>query len=119
MLDRLIPSLDKEDIIVDGGNEWYKNTQMRIERCKEEGIRWVNCEKQAENRFCGMGVSGGERGARKHPCVMFGGSKEDYTSLKPILSQDNKVITGFYGKYRIFTSEKEPRDTMLRWYTTE
>ncbi|UKK00137.2 6-phosphogluconate dehydrogenase [Theileria orientalis] len=91
MLDRLIPSLDKEDIIVDGGNEWYKNTQVRIERCKEEGIR-----------FCGMGVSGGERGARNHPCFMFGGSKEDYTRLKPVLSQDDKdfyVGKGASGHY--------------------
>nr|PVC54215.1 6-phosphogluconate dehydrogenase [Theileria orientalis] len=91
MLDRLIPSLDKGDVIVDGGNEWYKNTQMRIERCKEEGIR-----------FCGMGVSGGERGARNHPCFMFGGSKEDYKSLKPILSQDDKdfyVGRGASGHY--------------------
>ncbi|AFZ80410.1 6-phosphogluconate dehydrogenase, putative [Theileria equi strain WA] len=91
MLDKLIPLLQEGDIVVDGGNEWYLNTKQRIERCKGFGIR-----------FCGMGVSGGEQGARNHPCLMFGGEMEDYLQLFPIMSQDGKdfyVGTGASGHY--------------------
>ncbi|EAN33437.2 6-phosphogluconate dehydrogenase domain protein [Theileria parva strain Muguga] len=82
VLDKLILLLDKHDMVIDGGNEWYKNTERRILRCKQSGIR-----------YSGMGISGGERGALTHPCLMFGGNLEDYNELKRILSQ---VDTDFY-----------------------
>lgn len=80
MLDKLILLLDKHDMVIDGGNEWYKNTERRILRCKQSGIR-----------YSGMGISGGERGALTHPCLMFGGNLEDYNELKRILSQVDTV----------------------------
>uniref|UniRef100_A0A3B0N614 phosphogluconate dehydrogenase (NADP(+)-dependent, decarboxylating) n=1 Tax=Theileria annulata TaxID=5874 RepID=A0A3B0N614_THEAN len=82
VLDKLIPLLDREDLVVDGGNEWYNNTDRRILRCKEQGIR-----------YSGMGISGGERGALTHPCLMFGGNFEDYNNFKRIMLQAD---TDFY-----------------------
>ncbi len=74
MLKRLAPLLEPGDIVIDGGNSWFKDTQRR-----EKEMRAVNLN------FFGMGVSGGEEGARNGPSLMPGGSKEAYNHLKPIL----------------------------------
>ncbi|OEH80084.1 6-phosphogluconate related protein [Cyclospora cayetanensis] len=74
LIDGLLPLLSKGDILVDGGNEFYQNTEQRIARCKQHGILYM-----------GMGVSGGEEGARHGPSLMPGGDKEAWHALKPIL----------------------------------
>ena len=74
MLKKLAPLLSPGDIVIDGGNSWFKDTQRR-----EAEMRNVNLN------FFGMGVSGGEEGARHGPSLMPGGSKEAYEHLKPIL----------------------------------
>ena len=53
VIEKLVPLLEKGDMIIDGGNEWYENTEKRAEKCDEKGIMYM-----------GMGVSGGEDGAR-------------------------------------------------------
>jgi 6-phosphogluconate dehydrogenase len=70
----LLPHLEKEDIVIDGGNSFYKDTIKRINYLQDKGIH-----------FFGMGVSGGEAGARYGPSMMPGGDKESYQFLKPIL----------------------------------
>ncbi len=52
-IDLLMPLLEKGDIIIDGGNEWYENTEHRQKKVAEKGLMYL-----------GMGVSGGEEGAR-------------------------------------------------------
>jgi len=66
--------LEPGDLIIDGGNEWYTNTQRRAEEVKAKGLLYM-----------GMGVSGGEEGARHGPSLMPGGPKEAYERVKPIL----------------------------------
>lgn len=71
----LLPHLNKGDIIIDGGNSYYKDTQRREADLKKKGMHFV-----------GMGVSGGEEGALTGPSMMPGGSKESWKILKPILT---------------------------------
>lgn len=73
MLDQLLPLLDTGDIIIDGGNSYFGDTRRRYDRCKEDGIH-----------FYGMGISGGETGARCGPAIMPGGNKETYPEIQPI-----------------------------------
>src|SRR4051812_19894781 len=74
MLKKLAPLLSPGDIVIDGGNSWFKDTQRR-----EAEMRNVNLN------FFGMGVSGGEEGARHGPSLMPGGARDAYEHLKPIL----------------------------------
>lgn len=74
LISSLLPLLSKGDILVDGGNEFYERTEKRIELCKERGILYL-----------GMGVSGGEEGARHGPSLMPGGVKEAWEAMRPIL----------------------------------
>ncbi|CAM9291881.1 unnamed protein product [Chrysoparadoxa australica] len=66
--------LEEGDMIVDGGNEWFPNQTRRAEELEKKGLM-----------FCGMGISGGEEGARNGPSLMPGGPKAAYDSLEPIL----------------------------------
>jgi 6-phosphogluconate dehydrogenase len=75
-ISRLRPYLEKDDLIVDGGNEYYRNTERRTKELTAEGIRYL-----------GMGVSGGERGARLGPSMMPGGDRTAYDDLAPILTK--------------------------------
>jgi len=70
----LIPLLDKGDIIIDGGNSHFTDTNRRVGELESQGFH-----------FFGMGVSGGEEGARRGPSIMPGGDKEAYKVMKPIL----------------------------------
>lgn len=74
MLDKLIPYLDKGDLIIDGGNSYFKDTSRRMARLKGKKILYL-----------GVGVSGGEVGALHGPSLMPGGSKEAYDLVKNIL----------------------------------
>lgn len=66
--------LEKGDCIIDGGNEWYENTERREKAMSELGLLYL-----------GMGVSGGEEGARHGPSMMPGGSFEAYKYIEDIL----------------------------------
>ncbi|MGV3345117.1 NADP-dependent phosphogluconate dehydrogenase [Enterobacteriaceae bacterium LUAb1] len=72
----LVPHLDKGDILIDGGNTFYKDT---IRRNKELSAQGFN--------FIGTGVSGGEEGALKGPSIMPGGQKEAYQLVAPVLEK--------------------------------
>jgi 6-phosphogluconate dehydrogenase len=74
VINNVLPYLEQDDIIIDGGNSYYKDTNRRITELQGKGIH-----------FFGMGVSGGELGARLGPSMMPGGDKADYKYLKPIL----------------------------------
>jgi 6-phosphogluconate dehydrogenase len=74
VLDQLKPLLDPGDIVIDGGNTHFEETRRREADLKQLGINFV-----------GMGVSGGEEGARRGPSLMPGGEKAAWESLKPIL----------------------------------
>ena len=76
VIQQLLPFLDKGDILVDGGNTFYKDTMRRSEELAESGIN-----------FIGTGVSGGEEGALKGPAIMPGGQKEAYDLIAPILEK--------------------------------
>ena len=69
----LQPLLDSGDIVVDGGNSWYEDTQRREKTYAAAGLRFV-----------GTGVSGGEDGARHGPSIMPGGATDAYAALAPI-----------------------------------
>lgn len=77
------------DILVDGGNEWFPNSQRRAEELESKKILFV-----------GMGISGGEEGARNGPSLMPGGPKEAFDQLAPIITkcaaQVRRCILLFY-----------------------
>jgi len=70
----LLPHLEKGDIIMDGGNSFFKDTMRRQEELKPKGIH-----------FLGIGVSGGAEGARRGPSMMPGGNKTAYNKVRPIM----------------------------------
>lgn len=74
VLEQLKPLLQSGDIIVDGGNSFFQDTIRREKYLQDSGINFV-----------GMGVSGGEEGARKGPAIMPGGSQMAWEALAPIL----------------------------------
>jgi 6-phosphogluconate dehydrogenase len=73
MIERLLPLLDAGDIIMDGGNSWFENTQRREKHLREKGLHFV-----------GVGISGGEEGARHGPSMMPGGSEIAYAEVRSI-----------------------------------
>lgn len=73
VIDKLIPLLDKGDIIIDGGNSFFKDTERRYNKLKDLGIR-----------FLGTGISGGEYGALHGPSIMPGGDQSAYDEVKNI-----------------------------------
>ncbi len=75
-ISQLMPLLDKDDVIIDGGNTFFQDTIRRSTEIDGSGIH-----------FIGMGVSGGEEGALKGPSLMPGGPKEAYDIVEPILKQ--------------------------------
>lgn len=71
IIDQLIPLCDKGDIIIDGGNTYYTDTEERTKRVEAAGMLYV-----------GAGVSGGEEGALKGPSLMPGGTKAAWPEIK-------------------------------------
>ncbi|GAA4281555.1 decarboxylating NADP(+)-dependent phosphogluconate dehydrogenase [Gaetbulibacter aestuarii] len=71
---QLQPLLDPGDIIIDGGNSYFKDTQSRFDSLEKAGIHFIGC-----------GISGGEQGARNGPSLMPGGSPEAYKQVQVIL----------------------------------
>jgi 6-phosphogluconate dehydrogenase len=73
MLAKLTPLVEEGDVIIDGGNSWFKDTQERTKRVEAKGIHFV-----------GSGVSGGEEGARYGPSLMPGGSQHSWEAIRAI-----------------------------------
>jgi 6-phosphogluconate dehydrogenase len=73
-MEKLQPLLEAGDIVIDGGNSWFKDTQRREAAWRALGLRFV-----------GMGVSGGAEGARRGPSLMPGGAREAWDELRPAL----------------------------------
>ncbi len=71
VLKELLPLLDKDDIVIDGGNSLYKDTERRQASCSTKKIH-----------FLGMGISGGEEGALHGPSMMPGGAKSAYKKIE-------------------------------------
>merc|ERR1711933_278574 len=83
--------MEPGDVIVDGGNEWYPNSVRRAEELAKKGIH-----------FIGMGISGGEEGARNGPSLMPGGPKVAYDLIEPIITNSAAQVndgpcTGYLG----------------------
>lgn len=90
-IEQLKPLLDKGDILIDGGNTFFVDTQRRNKELSELGIH-----------FIGTGVSGGEEGALKGPSIMPGGQKEAYELVAPIFKDiaakvDGEACTTYIG----------------------
>ncbi len=83
VIDQLVPLLDKEDIIIDAGNSYFKDTIRREKVCAEKGLYYI-----------GMGVSGGEVGARRGPAIMPSGNKVAYSAIEPILTAISAKVHG-------------------------
>ncbi|KAL9180275.1 hypothetical protein ACHAXT_008245 [Thalassiosira profunda] len=73
---KLTQYMEAGDVIVDGGNEWFHNTLRRSKELEAKGIHFV-----------GMGISGGEEGARNGPSLMPGGPKVAYDMIEPIITK--------------------------------
>ncbi len=83
-IEQLIPLMDKGDVIIDGGNSYFKDTIRRTAYVESRGLYYI-----------GTGVSGGEEGALKGPSLMPGGSEEAWPLVKPVLqSISAKVENG-------------------------
>ncbi len=79
----LLPHLEKGDIIIDGGNSHFTDTNRRVRDLKEKGII-----------FIGAGISGGEEGARHGPSIMPGGNPEGWPHVKDILQGISAKVDG-------------------------
>jgi 6-phosphogluconate dehydrogenase len=73
LIEKLIPLMEPGDVIIDGGNEHYTNTERRTKYVESKGLLYI-----------GTGVSGGEEGALKGPSLMPGGSPAAWPIIKPI-----------------------------------
>ena len=76
VIGQLKPLLNEGDIIIDGGNSWYEDTERRTQELEPTGLRYL-----------GMGVSGGEEGALNGPSLMPGGTESSYQYLSPIFNK--------------------------------
>lgn len=76
VIDQLAPLLDKGDIVIDGGNAYFKDTVRRENKLQEMGLN-----------FLGIGISGGEEGALKGPSLMPGGPRDAWKIVAPLLEK--------------------------------
>src|SRR5881409_2299801 len=83
VINQLAPLLEKGDVIIDGGNSLFTDTQRRGKELEGKGIHFV-----------GMGVSGGEEGALKGPSLMPGGSRESWEIIAPIYRKIAAQVDG-------------------------
>src|SRR5690554_4561472 len=83
VIEELVEVLDKGDIIIDGGNSHFTDTDRRFLDLEKRGFH-----------FIGMGVSGGEEGARRGPSMMPGGDQKAYEIVKPILTKIAAQVKG-------------------------
>src|SRR5712675_1939662 len=83
VISQLAPLLEKGDVIIDGGNSLFTDTQRRCKELEDRGIHFV-----------GMGVSGGEEGALKGPSLMPGGPRESWEIIAPIYRKIAAQVDG-------------------------
>ncbi|TCZ78214.1 decarboxylating NADP(+)-dependent phosphogluconate dehydrogenase [Paenibacillus albiflavus] len=91
VISALVPHLEARDIIMDGGNSHYEDTERRYEELKSQGIGYL-----------GIGISGGEVGALNGPSIMPGGDQDVYNKVAPILTKiaaqvDNDPCCAYMG----------------------
>jgi 6-phosphogluconate dehydrogenase len=79
----VLPHLGKGDLIIDAGNSYFKDTDVRARNLAAKGIQ-----------FLGVGVSGGEEGARHGPSIMPGGPKEAYERVRPVFEALAAKVSG-------------------------
>ncbi len=79
----LLPHLEEGDILMDGGNSFFRDTERRARELEEKGIR-----------FLGVGISGGEEGARRGPSIMPGGSRAAWERVEPMLRAAAAEVEG-------------------------
>ncbi len=82
-ISQLTPLLEKGDILIDGGNSFFKDTMRRVKEAEGKGLLYI-----------GTGVSGGEEGALHGPSIMPGGHKEAYDIVGPILRDISAKVDG-------------------------
>ncbi|MPS71548.1 MAG: NADP-dependent phosphogluconate dehydrogenase [Chryseobacterium sp.] len=92
VLENITPLLGKGDIVIDAGNSYFADTNRRIADLASKNLH-----------FMGMGVSGGEKGARRGPSIMPGGDLEAFGLLQPMLEAisakvDGEACTAYMGK---------------------
>src|SRR6476620_2288773 len=83
VISQLVPFLEKGDVIIDGGNSLFTDTQRRCQELEGRGIHFVGC-----------GVSGGEEGALKGPSLMPGGPRASWEIIAPIFTKIAAVVDG-------------------------
>ncbi len=83
VIDQLVPLMEKGDVIIDGGNSLFTDTQRRCKDLEGKGIHFVGC-----------GVSGGEEGALKGPSLMPGGSRASWEIIAPIFRKIAAQVDG-------------------------
>ncbi len=83
VIDTLLPLLEPGDVLMDGGNSYYPDTARRVLRVEEKGIH-----------FCGVGISGGEAGARRGASLMFGGSEVAWSLVRGELERVAAQVDG-------------------------
>jgi 6-phosphogluconate dehydrogenase len=83
VIEQLLPLLDTDDIVIDGGNSLYTDTERRDAQLAARGLR-----------FIGAGVSGGEEGARKGPSIMPGGPASTWALMQPIFESIAAKVDG-------------------------
>lgn len=82
-INQLVPYLSQGDILIDGGNAYFPDTQRRNKELQAKGFR-----------FIGAGISGGEEGALNGPAIMPGGEKNAYELVEPILTAISAKVNG-------------------------
>jgi 6-phosphogluconate dehydrogenase len=83
VINNLLPLLEKDDIIIDGGNSHFTDTLNRIRFLQEKGIH-----------FMGSGISGGEMGARTGPSIMPGGDETAWKQVRPLFEAVSAKVNG-------------------------
>lgn len=83
VIDELTPLLSEGDILIDGGNSHFTDTERRIDTLQAKGLH-----------FFGMGISGGSEGARNGPSLMPGGNPHAYESVRPVLEAISAKVKG-------------------------
>jgi 6-phosphogluconate dehydrogenase len=83
VINDLIPKLDKDDLVIDGGNSHFPDTERREKLLNDNGFE-----------FLGVGVSGGEEGARHGCAIMIGSKAENYELVRPIFEAASAKVNG-------------------------
>ena len=83
VINNLLPLVEKDDIVIDGGNSHFTDTLTRINFLQQKGIH-----------FMGIGISGGEMGARTGPSIMPGGDIAAWKQVKPVLEAVSAKVNG-------------------------